>query len=378
VSEELTEEQKKAVRERCDDRRPDLRNSVLSQEELDALLAAYQSVNAQSGGASDGKPDREVRLYDFSRPDKFSKDHMRIMSAIHTEFAAGLTTMLSSLLQSPTTVELIRADQIPYKEYRASLPSRTMLAKISAEPLSSEMVIEVNPSIVGMWIDCLCGGSPSTSTGPSELSPIDLAVARRTVESCLQVYDECWSNVVKLHPEVRTVTASESHDETILPTETVLACSLEVHMGDFAGTMTICLPITGVEAVMPALSAARSAGTTNNRHEQESADGLRKALAPVSLACRAVLGRAALTFSDTVNLEVGDVIKTNRKADSEIEFWAGNSHVFNCRPGIRNNKLAVVISGPAEAEVAAVEEAVVQLPEELPEQLPEAMLDKAA
>jgi len=349
---------------------------MLSQAELDALLAAYQSVNAQSGGASAGKPDREVRLYDFSRPDKFPKDHMRILSDIHAEFAAGLTTVLSSLLQSPTTVELIRADQIPYEEYRASIPSRTLIAKVSAEPLSSEMVFEVNPSVVGLWVDCLCGGNQSTSTGPSELSPVDLAVAGRTVESCLRVYDECWSNVVKLHPEVRTVTASESYDETILPTETVLACSLEIHIGEFVGTMTICLPITGVEAVMPALSAARSVGTANNRHEQEPADGLRKALAPVNLACRAVLGRAALTFSDTLNLEVGDVIKTNRRADSEIEFWAGNSHVFSCRPGIRNNKLAVVISGPA--EVAATDEAEVQLPEELPEQLPEATLDKAA
>ena len=57
-------------------------------------------------------------------------------------------------------------------------------------------------------------------------------------------------------------------------------------------------------------------------------------------------GRANISLSDVMNLDVGDVMRTDRAADAEVELWAGDRHVFDCRPGMRGTKPSVVISAP--------------------------------
>lgn len=342
MSETLSKNELDALHEKCTDRRPELRYDILSQDEISALLSAYLSANAHAPGA--GAREREVRLYDFSRPDRFSKEHLRTLHSIHSSFGMGLASTLSNLCQSHTTVELIGVDQISYKEYRASIPSKTLIAEVAMQPMTTSILFEVNPNIVGLWVDCLCGGDPQGASEPSGLTPIDLAVARKVLSSCLHVYADAWSSMVELQPQIRRAVDSDSYDDAFLPSETVLVCGFEVHTGGCVGMMTVCIPAAGVETILPQLAIARMT-QASRRQDRAVVHDMKKALAPVVLPCRVVLGRANITLSDVMNLEVGDVIRTDRPAEEEIEFWAGDRHVFNCRPGMKGTKPSVVISG---------------------------------
>lgn len=319
-------------------------SELLSQDEINALLSAYELVNTPSDDTASAGRSKEVRLYDFARPDRFSKEHLKSLGILHSNFAASMSMMLTGMCQIPAKVQVIGVDQVTYKEYRASVPSKTLIAEVSAEPLHSDLIFEVNPSIVGLWTDCLCGADPQAAAPPSELTPVDLAIAKRVIMQCLPGYAESWKGLAPIRPEVRRVVDSESYEDTFLPLETVLVCTIEVHMGQSFGMMTICLPSVAVETVLPALSAGRTSRAAGVRHDKALTDKLRKGMENVPLQCRVVLGSTSISLSDAKALEVGDVIKINRRVDEDIQFWVGGKRMFNCRPGSRHNKLAVMIT----------------------------------
>ena len=58
-------------------------NEVLSQDEIDQLL---QAISSGDSGADDFKPvsdTRKIKIYDFKRPDKFSKEQIRTVQIMH-------------------------------------------------------------------------------------------------------------------------------------------------------------------------------------------------------------------------------------------------------------------------------------------------------
>ena len=230
------------------------------------------------------------------------------------------------------------------------------------------MLLELNPGIVGTWVDYLCGGNQQIPAEPSDLTPIDLAVAQYVLKSSLPAYTDCWSSMITLKPEIRHTASSESYDETLVPSEAVLVCSFEITVAETTGAMTICLPAVGVESVLPMLSTYGLARSSNKR--QASTSGLMKRLIEtVNIPCRVELGCSRIALSEATNLKVGDVIKTSRSADAEIDMYVGNVQLFACRPGVRGKNIAVVISdtvAPASAEDAAptaIVEPEVQEPE---------------
>jgi flagellar motor switch protein FliM len=349
VAEQFTEEQLKAIRDRCTDGRTDTRYTVLSQEEMNTLLSAYESANAQSSSRrASRKREKEVRLYDFAKPDRFSKEHLRALQSIHEGFAGELSSELSALYGAPTRVDLLSMDQATYKQYRATVPTKTLLAEVTMRPLISNVLFGVNSSIVGVWVDYLCGGNPNIPATPSDLTPVDIAVATKVLEHGVEVYASSWPGSTQTKPEVHRVADAELCDQSkIVASEAVLVCSFEVQTGAAVGMMTVCIPAVGIEQMMPVVSAVQTNQSSTKRPDPASGETTR-ALSQVELPCRVVLGTAAVSLSEMTSLDVGDVLRTSKRVGDETEFWVGSAHLFNCRPGNQRGSVAVVISGLAE------------------------------
>ena len=91
---------------------------ILSQDEIDALLTAISTGEVD---ASDYSPEKQtqkkVKIYDFRRPDKFSKDHIRTLQMMHETFARLTTTALSAQLRALVGVHVASVDQLTYEEF---------------------------------------------------------------------------------------------------------------------------------------------------------------------------------------------------------------------------------------------------------------------
>ena len=66
---------------------------VLSQSEIDSLLAAL-STGELDAEEMQNADERQVRNYDFARPAKFSKEHLRTLEIIYEHYGRLLSTNL--------------------------------------------------------------------------------------------------------------------------------------------------------------------------------------------------------------------------------------------------------------------------------------------
>lgn len=73
---------------------------VLSQSEIDALLAALSAGEMNAEELKKEEEGRRVKTYDFRRALRFSKDQIRSLTRIHENFARLLTTFFSAQLRT--------------------------------------------------------------------------------------------------------------------------------------------------------------------------------------------------------------------------------------------------------------------------------------
>src|SRR5690349_11956410 len=104
-------------------------DKLLSQQEIEALMSSLTVepeepaavATADARHTHHAAPSRPVKLYDFRRPDKFSKEHLRALRITHEGFARGLASALASYLRSTIQIRLTMVEQATYDEYIRSL-----------------------------------------------------------------------------------------------------------------------------------------------------------------------------------------------------------------------------------------------------------------
>lgn len=315
-------------------------DEVLSQSEVDALIAVYV---ATGGGESSASDEKEVRLYDFARPDKFSKERLKSLNIIHSKHGSAFAIAAATKLRAPVQVNRLPVDQLAYREYCASIPDGTLFVEVKLEPLTATAIFEFNPAIVSACVDLLAGGSSPSGTA-SELTEIDKVVMKPMVELALKKYTEAWSTCVPFKPQIVAMNIDTNSRQVLLPSEAVLVCGYEVAIGDCVSMMSICIPSAAVEAVFPALTVGRTLNTGGRRYDGDSLDALNKAFGGVSMQCHAVLGRTDLPLQEIMELEIGDVIRLPVKSNGVAEVWVGDVPVFAGVPGLAGRSLAIKIA----------------------------------
>jgi len=116
-----------------------LPGEVLSQNEIDALLSALSSGEMDADELKKEETEKKVRVYDFKRALRFSKDQIRNLTRIHENFARLLTTYFSAQLRTYIQISVASADQLPYEEFIRSIPKMTILNVFDVHPLDGSI-----------------------------------------------------------------------------------------------------------------------------------------------------------------------------------------------------------------------------------------------
>lgn len=159
---------------------------VLSQNEIDALLAALSSGEMDADELKKEETTKKIRSYDFKRAVRFSKDHIRSLTRIHDNFARYLTTYFSAQLRTFVQINVVQVEQLPYDEFIRSIPKMTILNIFEAEPLEGRMVMEVHPNIAFAMLDRLLGGFGTAPSKINALTEIETTIMERIFSRCFE------------------------------------------------------------------------------------------------------------------------------------------------------------------------------------------------
>ena len=317
---------------------------VLSQDEIDQLLTAISSGDMGDEEVRQPADQRKIKIYDFKRPDKFSKEQIRTVSIMHETFARLTTTSLSAQLRSLVQVHVASVDQLTYEEFIRSIPNPTTLAVLNMDPLKGNALLEIDPAITYSIIDRLFGGHGEGAKVTRDLSEIEQAVMEGIIVRVLGNMREAWSQVIDLRPRLGQIETNPQFAQIVPPTEMVVLVTLETKVGEVEGMMNFCIPYLTIEPIISKLSAQYWYSSVRRGTTTENLNILRERLSTIDVPVVAEIGRMDLTVRDVLSLRAGDVVRLpNVRINDPMYLNVGNRRKFICKPGQIRNKLAVQI-----------------------------------
>ncbi len=318
---------------------------ILSQDEIDALLAAISTGEVESEEPKSAIDKRKVKIYDFKRPDKFSKDQLRTLQMIHETFARLSTTSLSAQLRALVSVHVASVDQLTYEEFIRSIPNPTTLGIINMDPLKGSAIFEIDPSITFTIIDRLFGGEGQPMKTNRELTEIEQSVMESIIVRLLTNLREAWATVIDLRPRLSQIETNPQFAQIVPPTDMVVLTTFETKVGEVEGMMNFCIPYITIEPIVTKLSAQYWYSSIRKGASSENFEMIKERLNTVYLPVSVELGSTELPVRDILQLKVGDVIKLDTKVTADLKVKVVDRVKFTAKAGIVGVKKAVQITG---------------------------------
>lgn len=289
--------------------------------------------------------------YDFRRPDKLSKEHLRSLQLLHESFANYFAGSLAGFLRTQVQIEVVSVEQVPYDEYLRSI-SASLLNVLNVSPLNGQMIFETDFGILFSMIDRLLGGTGAAGKIVRDLTDIEKMLADNIVNHALEDLKTIWDGVTPLEFEVASTETNSQFVQIVPGNDTVVLILFEVRMGDYQGAMSLCIPYLLIKPILGKLSAQRWISASKKQEINFSAQ-LAKRLNVTRVPCIARLGRAHLTAGTLMDLQIGDVLPIDVAQDPEtgrpvgkigtVEILIGPQVKFRGKIGRRGRKLAVMI-----------------------------------
>jgi flagellar motor switch protein FliM len=320
-----------------------LAEEVLSQSEIDALLSALSAGEMDAEELKKEEKEKKVKVYDFKRALRFSKDQIRSLSRIHENFARLLTTHFSAQLRTYVQISVASVDQIPYEEFIRSIPKMTVLNVFEVPPLEGRLLIEVNPNIAYAMMDRVLGGKGNSVNKVENLTEIETKIMSNLFERACENLQEAWASVAEIDPILTDFEVNPQFLQMVSPNETVVVISLNTTVSETSGMINICLPHVLLEPIIPKLSVHYWMQTSKKERMPEEISLLEKRIKKAELPIQAILGESSISVQEFLNLNVGDVIQLDQLVDSPLQIKIADHPKFIGQPGKMRHNIAIQI-----------------------------------
>lgn len=316
---------------------------VLSQNEIDALLNALSSGELDVDEIKDSG-EKQVKDYDFARPSKFSKEHLRTLEIIFEHYGRLLSTNLPVYLRKNVQIEVMNSEAVTYQEFSNALSNPVLLGIVNFSPLQGSIIIEMATNLGYAIVDRMLGGKGEPMEKVREYSEIELLILERIFIVCVNLLHEPWQNVVEIHPRLERIETNSQYAQIISPSEMIAIITINVKIGDVEGLMNICLPFITVEDVIDKLNTKYWYANMQQYDETDYADAIEVLIRKAQIPLKAVLGSSTISVSDFSMLQPGDIIRLDRKAEEELDIYVGNIKKFTALPGASGDNYAVRVT----------------------------------
>ena len=316
---------------------------VLSQSEIDSLLNALSSGELDADEINNAD-EKSTKNYDFKRPAKFSKEHLRTLEIIFEHYGRLVSTNLPVYLRKTVQVTVVNSEACTFSEFSTALANPVLLGIVSFEPLNGSIMVELAANLGFAIVDRMLGGQGAPLDKSRDFSEIERTIVDKIIAVCVSLMREPWKNVIDINPILERVETNPQFAQIIAPSEMIAIVTLNMKIGDVEGLMNVCLPYFTLESVMDKLNTkywfASMKESTDEVFTEVIEATIRKALMPI----KAVLGKSTITVSDFANLQCGDIIKLGSKIDNDMDVYIGPIRKFKALPGSAKDSYAVRVT----------------------------------
>ncbi len=315
---------------------------VLSQEEVDSLL------NGIDGGKVETETEvpesiEGLQVYDFRSKSAPYHQRMPALGIINERFISFVNTDLSNATGSSIDVSVNEVDSVLYADFCRSLPLPASLNIFKMKPLRGFAMQVLEGPLVFSFVDIFFGGKCSTHVkleGRS-FTAIETKIIERIVKIVLQDYERAWSDVHQLEIIYSRTEVDPQFAGIAKPDDMIITTRFNVDIGNFSGTMSICVPYNMLETMKADLSQNYKTENVETDSPWRQIIGERLKEIEVDLNC--TLGMTTITGKELLSMQADDVILLDQRVNEPVSIYVGDQAKLLGYPGSVNNKKALRI-----------------------------------
>lgn len=281
--------------------------------------------------------------FDFRRPNKFSRDHIRAFQIVHETFARQLTTVLATTLRSVAHVTLTSVEQITYDEYIRSLPNPSYMTIVSLNPLPGAAMLQLPLPIAFASVDRLLGGTGESLSPKRPLTEIESNIMRALMERALRELEYAYESLVRVEAEIVQQEFNPQFAQVAAPSDMTITVLFEMRIGEKRGTASLCIPYDMMQPVLESLASQQLFADRAGRDPEQWIASLHNAVSEVTVEVCVNFNSVELASSDIVGLSIGDVIPLEHPVEVPLTVEVDGVPCYRAVTGRRGKRLACLI-----------------------------------
>src|SRR3954449_4594051 len=187
--------------------------------------------------------------YDFRRPIKLSREHVRTLQIAFETYARSCGTLLTTRLRAVSNVTLASIEQLNYEEYVASLNNPTVIAVVTLGPLPATVLAELSSSAEMTAITPLPGG-PGGAQPERPLTEVEMPLLRGLMERMLGELRYGFEQLVDISPKLKDIEYNAQFLRAHQPGDAVVIASFDMKIGSEECLASICIPFATILPVL--------------------------------------------------------------------------------------------------------------------------------
>ncbi len=292
------------------------------------------------------------KLYNFRRPDKFSKDHLRALQDVHREFSRQISLVLTAYLRMHIEIDVVSTDQLTYDEFMRSMPSPITIGIFELNPLPGQILLGVSFEVLSCIVDRMLGGIGLSENRQRELTDIEEALAKKVIERTVKTLESTWSTIIPVQAEVVGLDNSYQMIQVATSGEIVALITFEVQIaGKYFGLISLCFPYPVLENVLGNISTQHIFQTKGIVATTEERQKMIQKLNTSKVDLSVLFGSCDITLSDFLDIKEGDILRLGNKTSEDLVVKINNEKKFFARPGTLKNNVCVKITDRYNATV---------------------------
>ena len=288
---------------------------------------------------------KSYKLYNFRRPDKFSKDNLRALRDIHREFSKAISLILSGFLRMRVEIEIVSVDQLTYEEFIRSMPSPISVGVFEFEPLPGQILLGISFEVLSCIVNRMLGGVGSIDTQTRELTDIEKALAKKVINIIIQSLEDSWNTIIPVTGKFISLDDNYQSIQVATAGEIVALLTFEVQIsGKHYGLFSICFPYPVLETVLGHLSTQHIFQTKGLVASNDERMKMVSKLNTSNVDIRVQFGSCSITLDDFLQLSEGDIVRLDNKVPDDLIVMINGEKKFFARPGIIKNNVCFKIT----------------------------------
>jgi flagellar motor switch protein FliM len=329
-------------------------NQILSQSEVDALLAAVTDgdIKVSDGGGGSGnnvsnikEDNRNIISYDLTSQDRIIRGRLPQLEVIYEKFMRSFRVSLSSALRKIASITLTSTEFLKFGEFINTLPIPTCMSVLRFNNLRGSALFVIEAKLAYALVDSFFGGAdrPYAKLDGKEFTPIELQIVKKVVELAINDLEASWSTIEKIGCSFQRTEINPQFVGIVPPTDVVIASTFDVELEQASGTISIVIPYSTIEPIKQKLS-------TGFQVESDQTDKklwtsiIKEQLLETDIDIKVNLGETEIKLKDLMNLKIGDIIPLTQDSSGELDVQVENVRKFKGYYGVHHGTVAMQIT----------------------------------